>query len=307
MLDWQDIRFFIALARGKTLPAAANKVGVDAATISRRVARLEQSLRSTLFSRSSAGMTLTAAGAHLYELATQAESFLTAAEEISTSEPAGGTLRLSVAEGFGTEIIAPNLPDFRERYPFLSVELIAEAGFLSAVRREVDAVVTLSAPSDKRLVVEPLTEYQLGLYASPSYLARHGPLDDLRQLSSSTTVGYVIDRIYAPELQYLDDLNPGIRPTLSSSSIRAQKAILEAGGCVGVLPCFMESDNLKRVLANEYSLRRQFWLGIHRDLSSTRRGTILRRWLKELVALRRDRLMPKMESNYAKADTYSEI
>ena len=151
--------------------------------------------------------------------------------------------------------------------------------------------VTLSAPAAARLIVEPLTAYQLALYAAPAYLARRPPPQGLEDLRDHQIVGYVDDLIFTPELRYLDEVLPGLTPTLASSSIQAQRAILTAGGGVGVLPCFM-ADGLVRVLPDAPPIERRFWLSTHRDVHDTARGKAVRAWLRQLVEDRRADLRP---------------
>jgi DNA-binding transcriptional LysR family regulator len=140
-------------------------------------------------------------------------------------------------------------------------------------------------------VVEPLTDYRLGLYASNAYLERAGIPRDVEALSGFEIVGYVDDLIYAPELRYLDEVLPKLRPTLSSSSIRAQREILLAGGGIGVLPDFM-SQGLRQVLADRVRLTRRFWISTHRDVADTARVRVLRTWVKDLVSKNQSRLSP---------------
>jgi DNA-binding transcriptional LysR family regulator len=291
MFDWDDLRIFIAAARAGSLSLAAQRLGVDAATVGRRVARLETALKATLVTRSPSGLALTTAGARLIEAAGAAELAIEEAARAGETDVVGGTVRLSVAEGFGSAILAPALPALRAARPGLRVELAAQSGFLSATRREVDLAVTLSAPADSRLVVEPLTDYQLGLYASPDYLARAGSPTTVEALQDFELVGYVEDLIYAPELRYLDEIYPRLRPAISSSSIQAQREAILAGGGIGVLPCFMAQD-LTPVLEHRVRLRRRFWIGAHRDIADTARIRALRHWLKDLVATQRRRLLP---------------
>jgi DNA-binding transcriptional LysR family regulator len=291
MYDWDDLRIFLAAARAGSFAAAAINLGVDAATVSRRVARLETALRSTLVVRSAAGLQLTAAGGRLLESGQEAEAALTAAARVGEPDVVGGTVRISVAEGFGTALLAPALPALRASRPNLRIELAANAGFLSPSRREVDMAVTLSAPDAARLVVEPLTDYQLGLYAARSYLERAGAPETVAALNRFDLVGYVDDLIYAPELRYLDELHSRLRPAIASSSIRAQREILLAGGGIGVLPCFM-ADGLVRVLAANVLIRRRFWISTHKDVTDTARVRAVRDWLRELVRLRRPELAP---------------
>ena len=291
MFDWDDLRIFIAAARAGTLGVAAQRLGVDTATVGRRVARLETALKSTLLVRSPAGLQLTAAGAHLLDIALDAETAMEAAARVTQPDQVAGTVRMSVSEGFGTAVLAPALPALAASHPGLRVELAATAGFLSPTRREVDMAVTLSPPQAQRLAVEPLTNYQLALFAAPAYLARAGTPRTVAQLAGFQTVGYVEDLIYASELRYLDEIHPGLVPTLASSSIRAQRAIIAAGGGIGVLPCFMAAG-LSRVLSNEVLIERRFWLSTHPDVHDTSRMRVVRAWLRELVADQQGRLRP---------------
>lgn len=281
--DWDDLRIFLAVTRSGSLAIAARGLGIDASTVGRRTQRLETALKSTLFVRSKAGLELTAAGARLQELALDVEMATDAAAEVSGGEVVGGTVRLSVSEGFGTRIIAPALVSLRRKHGRLNVELAANAGFLSPSRREVDMAVTLSAPSDARLVVSPLIEYQLALYGAPAYLKRHGAPSTAADLANFDLVGYVDDLIYAPELRYLQQVHPSLRPGLSSSSIRAQREIIASGAGLGILPCFLGRD-LVRVLPGEVLIGRRFWLSIHRDVAATARVRAVVSWIRALVA-----------------------
>lgn len=289
MFDWDDLRYFLAAARAGSFSAGAQATGVDTATVSRHVARLETSLKATLFVRSAAGLRATSAGARLLEAGLQAEAAMHAAAR-SGDPDAGGAVRISVAEGFGAHVLAPALPAFRRARPTLRIELAANAGFLSPTRREVDLAVTLSAPTDARLLVEPLTDYQLAVYASPQYLAEVGPLDDPEDLRRCQIVGYVDDLLYSPELRYLDEVAPGLEAALSSSSIRAQREIILAGGGVGVLPCFL-AEGLARV-APGVLLHRRFWVSTLREVAASARVRAVRAWLQDLAAARGRDLRP---------------
>lgn len=291
MFDWDDLRIFLAASRAGSLGVAGQRLSLDTATVGRRVARLESALKSTLMVRSQAGLQLTAAGAQLLQIALDAEAAMDAADRVTRPDVVAGTVRISTAEGFGVSVLGPALPALAAQRPGLRVELAAQTGFLSPSRREVDMAITLSAPDAARLIVEPLTGYQLALYAAPAYLAgRPAPqaLDDLRDCQ---IVGYVDDLIFAPELRYLDEVLPGLTPTLASSSIQAQRAIVAAGGGVGVLPCFM-AEGLVRVLPDAPPIERRLWLSTHRDVHDTARGRAVRAWLRQLVADRRADLLP---------------
>lgn len=281
MFDWDDLRIFLAASRAHSLAEAAKKLGLDPATVGRRIARLETALGSTLFARSQTGLRLTAAGTRLLEAAVEAEGAMEAVGRAKERAAAGGTVRLSVAEGFGVAIVAPALPALRQAKPSLRIELAAQTGFLSPSKREVDLAVTLSPTPSSRVVIEPLADYHLGLFASDAYLASASAPKDVAALQHHAMIGYIDDLLYAPELRYLEEIQPGLRLSFSSSSILAQREIVTAGGGVGVLPLFL-AEGLTRVLP-DVRLTRRFWLSIHRDVLEVARVRAVRDWLLRLV------------------------
>jgi DNA-binding transcriptional LysR family regulator len=139
--------------------------------------------------------------------------------------------------------------------------------------------------------VEPLAQYELGLYGSRDYLDRVGAPSSKHDLKRLEFVGYIDDMIYAPELRYLDEIEPSLRPSLSSSSIRAQKAIIEAGGGIGILPAFM-AQGLTRILGRDLRLRRRFWMGVYKDSQGTVRMRAVSAWIRDLVQKNNGRLNP---------------
>lgn len=292
MFDWDDLRIFIAAVRAGSLSAASGRLGIDTATVGRRIARLETALKSTLLIRSSTGLQVTAAGAELMQIGLDAEGAMDAAARLSQQDIVAGTVRISAAEGFGVSVLAPALPALAAQRPGLRIELAANAGFLSPSRREVDMAVTLSPPDLQRLVVEPLTPYQLALCASPKYLTKAGCPERVEDLARFQMVGYVDDLLYASELRYLDEISPGLKPNLASSSIQAQRAIIAAGGGIGVLPCFLTAG-LTRVLWPQVRIERRFWLSTHRDIHETARIRAVRAWLGTLVASQAHLLAPE--------------
>ncbi len=291
MDNWDDLRVFLVAARSGSLTAAGRELGVDTATVGRRIARLETRLRATLVVRTASGIETTAAGARLMQSAADAELTLRTAFAGAARDSAGGTVRISAAEGFGTAIVAPALPGLRARRPGLEIELAANPGFLSPATREVDIAITLSPAKDARLLAEPLTDYQLALYAAPGLVARHGEMRTVADLGAVDIVGYVDDFIYAPELRYLDEIGITRRPALASSSIRAQREIIAAEGGVGVLPCFL-ADGLVRVCRREALLTRRWWLNTHRDIAETARIKAVKSWVRKLARDQRSALMP---------------
>ncbi|MEM6851853.1 MAG: LysR family transcriptional regulator [Pseudomonadota bacterium] len=283
MYHWDDLRFFLAAATARSLTEAARALNTDAATVSRRVSRLEAAVQSTLFIRSPKGLRLTASGQRLYADCAHVQKAVQGIRNPADAHNLGGTVRISASEGFGVAILAPAIAALHKEKPTLKVELAANAGFLSAAQREVDIAVTLNAPNAARLLVEPLTDYRLGLFAAEAYLQANLRIRSVRDLAGHRIVGYVEDQIYAPELRYLDEIHPDLQASVASTSIEAQRAMVSCGAGVGVLPLFL-AEGLVTVLPTKVSLTRRFWLSTHKEVAETARVRFIRNWMKDLVA-----------------------
>lgn len=297
--NWDDLRVFIAAARAESFTQAASRLTMDASTVARRVARLETSLRATLVTRSPQGLILTAAGARLFDASTKVEAAMEATEAVNESSAVRGTVRISAFEGLGSVVVARAIPALMAAHPELHVELIANAGFLSPSIREIDIGITLSPPDTPRVVGELLGECELGVYASAAFLDRYGPIERIDQMLDVPFVGFIDDLLYPPELRYLGDIHPGITPTVTSSSVRAQLEIISANGAIGVLPCFFAmtaGPDLVRVLPDAIRIRRMLWIAAHKDVSQTARVRAVYRWLHKLVSDNRPIFLPTLDS-----------
>lgn len=285
--DWNGLKTFLAVARSGRLTAAAAKLGTDHTTIGRRIAALERDLGAALFHRSPSGYALTPEGERLLPAAEAMETAaLTAHGELAAREgEVSGVVRVGAPEGFGSYFLAPHLCRLAERHPDLEVQLVAIPGVFSLSKREADLAITLSAPTEGRLTARKLTDYGLGFYACGAYLENRPPIRSLADLKGHRLVGYIEDLVYTPELDYLAQLKVDHPPRLKSSNLVAQAKAVAAGGGVGVLPHFvasMEAD-LRRVLAEEISVTRSFWLIGHADLRGLARIRAVADFIAETV------------------------
>lgn len=292
-IQWNDYQDFLAIARAGQLSRAAARAGVDATTMGRRLRRIEQRLGQTLFEQTREGQVLTEAGEALLA---HVEAMQRAAERIS-EQPNGqqlsGLLRISVSEGFGNWFVARHLHDFVARYPNLTVDLAATSGFLSPSKRETDVAVLLARPRAGPVVARKLSDYRLRLYASADYLARHGRPESRDALASGhRLVGYIPDLLYAPELRYLDEIDPRLAAGVRSSSINAQYRLIQSGAGIGVLPRFMgDGDPLLAPLLDGFEITRTFWMVTHKDTRQLQRVRVFGAWLAETVRRHRGALV----------------
>ncbi len=282
-VHWDDLRIFLGVARSGTLSAAGRRLQLDPTTVARRIARLEKEIGRSLFEITPAGHVPTPRGLELLAHAQAMESAAIAVAEGSPGgAPVSSTIRVSVSEGFGTSLVAPNLVCFVERYPAVTVELVASTGFLNPSRREADIAIMLARPKRGPLVARKLTDYHLGLYGSVGA----APILDRAGLSDARLIGYVPDLIYAPELDYLSEAVPGLSAALSSTNVNGQAAMIRSGAGIGILPCFIGDADpaMRRLLADDIDIRRSFWLVIHKDLRGAARVKLFTAWLDELMA-----------------------
>lgn len=287
-MNWDDMRVFLALARSGTLARAAAAVEQDATTVARRILRLETALATTLFEHGPAGQSLTEGGHRLLAHAEAMEAGARAVQQQAEEGAAlGGTIRVSVSEGFGTGFIAPRLADFAARHPGVAVDLIASTGFLNPSRREADIAIMLARPRGGPLIAAKLTDYRLGVYAARTYLDAAGPVESIDELIRRRLVGYVPDLIYAPELRYLAEVDERLEAQIRSSSITAQTRLIASGAGCGILPCFLGdgTPGLERLLIEQVSIERSFWLVVHRDMRRVARVEAFIAWLRDEVAV----------------------
>ncbi|HEY8566343.1 MAG TPA: LysR family transcriptional regulator [Beijerinckiaceae bacterium] len=294
--DWDDLRFFLAVARAGRLTVAARRLGADHATVSRRVTALEAALKAKLFERRPQGYALTEHGERLLAKAESMETqALAVSSEIGGADLAlSGIVRIGTPDGFGTAFLAPRMASFGAQFPDLEVQVVAMPRLLSLSKREADIAVSLSPPKEGKIVARKLTDYRLGLYATQAYLDRAAPVTAPDDLHAHAVIGYIDDLIFTPELDYLDEVSRGLRARIQSSSLVAQMnaALSDAGICV--LPRFMAAPEprLVPVLPEAVAITRSFWLIVHADLKEVARIRAAMDFLVREVKAARGLFMP---------------
>jgi DNA-binding transcriptional LysR family regulator len=285
MFDWDDLRIFLAVARARRVAPAARALGIDPTTIGRRLARLSEGLNGTLFETIGGERRLTRRGEALLAHAEAVESAALAAlgDVAGDSQSLSGHVRLSVAEGFATWVLAPELPAFHRANPDIQLDLITASGFLNPSKREADMAVMLARPRKGRLVAAKLGDYRLCLYAAAGYLGERPAPETVDDLHGHSLIGYVPEFIYAPELDYLSEIGVGLEPAVRSTSINVQHRLIASGVGIGVLPRFIGDGDpsLRAVLPETAEIRRSFWLVTHSDVRRLARIDAVGKWLRQ--------------------------
>src|SRR5207248_2018355 len=141
-LDWEDVRYFVALARYGTLSATARALRVNHATVARRVTGLETRLGRALFERRADGYALTAEGkAVLEEASAMDEAALSVLGRLDAGTELSGLVRLTVGRVLAERFLIDRLRTFHERYPAIDLEVIGGSRVLSLARREADVAL----------------------------------------------------------------------------------------------------------------------------------------------------------------------
>lgn len=288
-MNWDDVRIFLAIARQGQILGAGHSLGLNHATVARRLTALEQALGSRLFTRKTTGTELTGEGERFLIHAERMESAMLAASSAAGADSAlDGTVRVGAPDGFGVAFLAPRLGELAERHPGLRVELVPVPRAFSLSRREADIAVTLERPREGRLVARKLTDYGLGLYAAPAYLDRHGEPTTLDDLARHRLVGYVDDLLYTASLDYTGEFLKDWRSSVAVSSAMGQTEAVRAGAGIGILHAFMaRRDGTLVPVLPQHTLTRSYWTVVHEDLRTIRRVSLVADFLAEIVA--RDR------------------
>lgn len=270
MFNWNDLVFFLELARQSRLAPTARRLRVDHTTVSRRIAELEKDLSIKLFDRKPDGFVLTEQGHRLFAIAERIEQEVSSVPQALGSDNAmvNGRVRVVTMEGIGAFFLAERFTELTERQPGITVELVTERHIISLTKREADIFISFVHPTGPRLVVRKLGAFRLALYASPAYLARRGVPKDRAELSSHTFIDYVEDLIAIQPVHWLLDVLEPSNVAFRSSSMHAQQNAIAAGAGMGLLPLFSAKTNpgLIPVLADEVRVYRDVYLSVHEDL-----------------------------------------
>lgn len=263
MSDWENLRHFVVLAREGTLTAAARQLGVDHATVARRVAALEAEIGLKLVDRRARSYQLTDDGRRIAATAApMEEAAFAVAHAVQAAKPGlRGEVSISAPPSLANALIAPQLSRLRRRHPGIRIKLIGEKRTASLNRREADVALRLSRPQEPGLIARKVGSFGFGLYGAPDYLKetpRH----------AFAFIGYDDGMDDAPQQKWLRTVAGGNEIVLRTNDLENQAAAARTGLGVAVLPHFLgEGDpRLKRCDAMPEPPSRDVWLVVHRDI-----------------------------------------
>ncbi|SFR48249.1 LysR family transcriptional regulator [Litoreibacter janthinus] len=265
---WDDLRVFLAVARTESLSRGGKALRLDPATVGRRIARLEEALGVTLFIKSPQGYALTQAGERLASRAEAVETAILNAHDDATggAEAMTGQIRVGAPDGCANYLLPQVCAAICAEHPGLEVQIVALPRVLNLSKREADMAITVSPPTAGRLTSQKLADYHLHLMASHDYIAKAPPLKKLSDLKDHKIIGYIADLIFDSELDYLSEIGgPHTNFASNSASVQLNWARVGAGLVIGHDFALPFAPELKRVLDDQFSLKRSFYLVRHAD------------------------------------------
>lgn len=284
-MDWNDLKYFLEVARGGSLTRAADVLRVSQSTVSRRIAVLEARLSTRLFARHQTGYHLTDEGRELLGRAEAVEDNMLAFERGASGLSPGvsGLVRLATSDNLASDLVIPALPHFVARHPQLRLEIVTTTAAVELGRRDADLALRLVRPSHGNLKARRLGAMSYGVYGHRDYLARHpAPADD--PLAGRAMITWDEAHAHLPAAQWLAKRAPEAHVVLAVSTLRAQIAAARAGLGLAIIPDFLVTDpDLVRVLAPGDVFSDGVWLVLHADLAASSRVRAVADFLAETV------------------------
>jgi DNA-binding transcriptional LysR family regulator len=286
-LSWDDLRVFLAVARAGNLSKAGRVLGMDHATVGRRISALEFALETPVFERDRQGFRLNAQGREMLAHVEAVEANVLTLGDLLNGEQPGlaGHVRIATMEGIASLYLSEQFVEFKRRQPGIVVELVTSATDVRISHREADLFLGFFEPRGNNLNIEPIGRFTLYLYAHPDYLASFGAPRSVEALRQHRFVGYVDDLIQLDAVRWLEDAidNPPI--AFHSTSMIAQMFAAAAGAGIVMLPTFARAERfgLVRILAEQVQVTRDVWMSAHQYLRRVPRITAVAAFLAEVM------------------------
>ena len=275
MLDWDDLRPILAVARGGTLAAAAKGLRIDATTVGRRIQAAETALGVRLFDRIDGRYTPTAAGelAVRHGEAIEREILALEGQVAGQDQSLEGSVRVTSVAMLVNHLLAPCLPELLAEHPKLRLELTGSNVNLSLSRREADLALRLGRPSDGSDRLRKVGVLDYGVYAAR---ALGETAQNLPWLSYDEQLSHVPEAVWLRK-----QLAPGEAPVVCANQAEALRHLAARGLGRAVLPRFLaEGQKALRCLSGpEPVVRRDIWLVVHPELRKTARVSAVVDWI----------------------------
>jgi len=240
MQNWDDLRYFLSVARGGSFSAAAESLSVNSSTVGRRIDQLEQDLKCKLFDRYRYGMSLTPDGRRLLDHVQQMEKSARNLEQViaGADEALNGQVRISVTDGLGSFWLTPNLVGFQQAYPQIGLEMMSQNHFVDLSKREADIAIRMTAPQESGLVVRKVGTVHFHVFAAPTYIDQYGEPQSWVDLQGHKLVDYSGYRESKALSLWQETVKNHQQVVFQTNSAMSFVSALRAGMGMGMLPRF---------------------------------------------------------------------
>ncbi|WP_169565739.1 LysR family transcriptional regulator [Neptunomonas japonica] len=273
-MNWNDLKYFLALYRNETLAGAAKTLKVNSTTVARRIVQLELDLGCRLFDRPNGRYVITVDAEDILQTALQLEiQFGLINQQLNSRDKnLSGIVRITSVSTFINGYLLKKLPDFQRRYPDIQLELIADASQLSLSQREADIAIRMGRPETGQLIISKLTDIAYAVY---------GNKDTQPETTLSNHPWVILDDKYAnlPEAKWVRQHVSSARPVLRTNVGLGSVEAVKQGIGVACLPCYLASHYQLRPLTKTFSIR-ELWLLQHPKLLELTRIRVFIDWLK---------------------------
>lgn len=286
MLDWNDLKYFLAVARGGSTLAAGRELRVSQTTVARRIAALEKALKLTLFDKRPAGYALTPAGIELLAHAEQVEAAALglASAADSRTRDLSGTVRLTAEEIFSVTLFAPVLRDLRDLHPEILIDLDSGQALRDLGAGEAD-IALRSTVGDQAagLVGRSICVDDWTLYCSRDYAARHGVPRSVKDLKKHALIGGGGGNLWRHYEAWLRQLGLEDQVAIHHATSTGLLSGVRSGFGIAVLPCIVADaePDLIRCLPPRENHGRILWLLTHERIRHAPRVRVVIDFLYE--------------------------
>ena len=292
-MDWNRLKVFHAVAEAGSFTHAGEALNLSQSAISRQISALEGELGTPLFHRHARGLSLTEQGDSLYRTAHEVSAKLAMTEAIlgEARERPTGKLKVTTTVGFGSTWLTPRIGEFLELYPEVNVDLVLDDRLLDLSMREADIAIRMQPPTQADLVQRRLLTVHNHLYASPTYLKRHGTPRQLADLQEHKLITYGEDT--PPPVTEINWLQKAGRtqgleltPILTVNNIYGLLLAVENDVGIASLPDYMIAERPKfiRVLPDVAAPSFDTFLVYPDELRETKKISVFRDFLLAKVA-----------------------
>ncbi len=272
-MDWNGLQFLLALAQYKTLPRAAEALGVNRTTVSRRIEQMEAALEVRLVDKTGRELALTTAGQEAVAAAELIEGEVQSLQRsvLGRDQQLSGEIRVTLTQGIGC-LLAPYLARFQTEYPDILLDLHVTNASEDLQLLESDIALRFTTHPSEQLIGRLLARPKMAIYAGQELARRLPEVEEVEFVSTYVTAE-------------MPDLGAGkkIHRVIYTNSIDVAKELVAAGRGVTQIPCYMAEDDprLVRISATQSDPLPEIWLLYHPRLRTQLR---IRRFTEYLVA-----------------------